>query len=171
MHAALSVALQGQRIATPGARTPAPQTAQPTPGAPHPIGPSSSPLRPFGLVCGCALACARTSWRSQAPARGCLRKLRANPRLLLRYADPTECALGVLLLAACSSCRQCVRTRGCPPMHCVKARPIQRHVIASVALACRGTARWPEIYSAHPWPRRTGPNRSPLRRAHASTHG
>ena len=52
MHAALSVALQGQRIATPGARTPAPQTAQPTPGAPHPIGPSSSPLRPSGLVVG-----------------------------------------------------------------------------------------------------------------------
>jgi hypothetical protein len=52
VHAALSVALQGQRIATPGARTPAPQTAQPTPGAPHPIGPSSSPLRPSGLVVG-----------------------------------------------------------------------------------------------------------------------
>ncbi len=97
MHAALSIALQGQRIATPGARTPAPQTAQPTPGAPHPIGPSSSPLRPFGLVCGCALACARTSWRSQAPARGCLRKDRAKPRLQLRYADPTQCALGALL--------------------------------------------------------------------------
>ena len=133
--------------------------------------PVVQPLRPFELVWGCSLACALTSWRSQAPARGRLRKLRANPRLLLRYADPTVCALGVLRLAACSSCRQCVRTRGCPPMHCVEARLIQRHVIASVALACRRLARWPEIYAPHSWPRSTGPNRSPLRRAHASTHG
>jgi hypothetical protein len=33
-----------------------------------------------------------------------------------------------------------VRTRGCPPLHCVKARPIQRHVITCAALACRSPA-------------------------------
>ena len=86
------VALQvpAGQAATPGAQT---RGAPTTPGAPHPIGPSSSPLRPLGLVCGCSLACAITSWRSQAPPCGRLRKLTANPRLLLRYADPTQCAL------------------------------------------------------------------------------
>ena len=87
VHAVRFVALQRSSSETPGPMN------QGTPGMPHPIGPSSGPLCPFGLVCGCSLAFALTSLLSQAPPCGRLRKLTANPRLLLRYADPTQCAL------------------------------------------------------------------------------
>ena len=90
VHAVRFVALQGSSSETPGPMNPA---LQGTPGVPHPIGPSSSPLRPFGLVWGCSLAFALTSWRSQAPPCSRRRNLSANPMLLLRYADPTHCAL------------------------------------------------------------------------------
>jgi hypothetical protein len=56
--------------------------------------PVVQPLCPSGLVCGCSLACALTSWGLQArPSRGRLKEDRAKRRrVMLRYADPTECA-------------------------------------------------------------------------------
>ena len=91
VHAVCFVALQRSSSETPGLMD---HALQGTPGMPHPIGPSSSPLRPFGLVWGCSLACALTSWGLQAPARcGRLKKHRPNRRrLMLWYADPTQCA-------------------------------------------------------------------------------
>ena len=43
-----------------------------------------------------------------------------------------------------------VRTRGCPPLHCVKAGPIQRHVITCAALACRSPSRANVLSSPKP---------------------
>ena len=109
------------------------------PGAPHPIGPSSSPLRPFGRVWLLSRCC--TSWGLQEarPARcGWLRKNRSDQSLMMGYAEPTQCALGALLPPVYRADSAHARL---PPMHCVKARPIQRHVIACAALACRRPAR------------------------------
>jgi hypothetical protein len=56
---------------------------------------------------------------------------------MLRYADPTLCALGSAVF-----CRllivPTVRTRDRPAVHCVKARPTRRLPIARAALARRG---------------------------------
>ena len=123
VHAVLFVALQG-RIATPGATTPALPTTHATPGAPHPIGPSSSPIRPFGLVWGCSLAFALPGGhRLVRHAAGSERTGRTH-----------DCCCGTPTRPSVPSAFLC---RGCPPMHCV----IQGHVIAWVALACRCPAR------------------------------
>jgi hypothetical protein len=87
VHAVRFVALQRSSSETPG---PMNHALQGTPGMPHPIGPSSSPLCPFGLVCGCSLACALTSWGLQAPARcGRRRKNWSDQSLMMGYADPS----------------------------------------------------------------------------------
>ena len=68
------------------------------PLSPRQVRRTRSARRPTPLsvrtVCGCSLACALTSWGLQArPSRGRLKKDRPNRRtVMLRYADPTECA-------------------------------------------------------------------------------
>ena len=88
----------------------------------------------------------------QAPARCCrLRKNGANQGLRMRYADPTQCALWPSRPSAAWSLADSV--------HCVEARPNQRHPIACAALARRRLACGPEILPVHFWPRRTAVRR------------
>ena len=139
-----AVALQGP-CGTPGAHTPG---GQPTPGAPHPIGPSSSPIRPFGLVWGCSLALALPGGhRLVQHAAGSERTGRTH-----------DCCCGTPTRPSVPSAFLC---RGCPPMHCVKARPIQGRVIACAALACRCPSRAKvSSMNLRPAQRRSTPPRS-----------
>ena len=104
------------------------------------------PLRPFGLVWGCSLAFALTSWGLQAPACCRLKKNRANRRrMMLRYADPTQCALS-FFCRPWVTCRQFARAA--VPLCSVSRRaPIRGNPIACAALARRRLAQRPEISS------------------------
>ena len=61
---------------------------------------------------------AETGVRSRSLSSHCrLRKNRSDQILMLRYADPTQYALGALLR------HFCVRIPGCPPMRCRQGAP------------------------------------------------
>ena len=161
--AALSVALQGQRIATPGARTPAPQTAQPTPGAPHPIGPSSSPLRPSGLVVGLRARLrthflAVTGTGTRLPPKG---PGQAPTATAVRRPDPV-CPRRSS--AAFFPCRPCAHA-AVPP--CTVSRRAPFRGMSSLALRWRAGARLAQ--SSLPRSRR-GNHCPPDRNTHAHTY-
>jgi len=161
VHAALSVALQGQRIATPGATTPALQTAQPTPGAPHPIGPSSNPsVRPD---CVWLLARLRphfmgvTGSSFTRPAQ----KGPAQPKkadAAVRRPDPVCPVCPLVLLPPWVTGRQCARAA---VTLCTGSRraPITGTPSLALCSARRRSASRAEISRTHYWPRSTAQRR------------
>ena len=162
VHAAISVALQGQRIATPGATTPALQTAQPTPGAPHPIGPSSSPSVRSDL-CVAARSPVRTHFLA-VTGSSFTRPAQRGPGqaqksdAAVRRPDRVCPVCPLVLLPPWVTGRQCARAA---VTLCTGSRraPIRGTPSLALRSARRRSASRAEISRTHYWPRSTAQRR------------